>query len=224
MGNRKKDLIKFIEDMKKIFHDERFSDYRNMLLKDHNADCRMTRIKENKLNEILLNSSFNEDDKLLITILSNTINSEKKCEVTYVSRNDLISSLTLSHCPLHPDLLNVLRDPRYSIYQGSQTAPTNQGSYSFIVDEDTSGNDYFNEQNERVAKPAGREIISIHEVIGHGRSLSIGRGHNNQHKDAILLENLALRVMGHTSIQRDGTDHLSREKIDNYRTKKVDFQ
>lgn len=35
-----------------------------------------------------------------------------------------------------------------------------------------------------------------HEIIGHGRSLSVGRGDQNQHVDAIQTENLILRVMG----------------------------
>jgi hypothetical protein len=52
---------------------------------------------------------------------------------------------------------------------------------------------------------------------------NIGRGDANQHGYAILFENLILRIMGY-SIQRDGTDHINRNRIVNYRTKQVGFK
>lgn len=55
----------------------------------------------------------------------------------------------------------------------------------------------------------------MHEVFGHGRSYTSGRGENNQHVDAIQLENLVLRVMGLGNIQRIGADHGNWSKIDN---------
>lgn len=42
--------------------------------------------------------------------------------------------------------------------------------------------------------------------MGHGRSLSVGRGDKNQHVDAIQTENLILRVMGIPYINT-GADH-----------------
>lgn len=42
----------------------------------------------------------------------------------------------------------------------------------------------------------GRAVTAGHEIIGHGRSLAVGRGDLNQHMDAIQSENLILRVMG----------------------------
>ncbi len=63
--------------------------------------------------------------------------------------------------------------------------------------------------------PLGREGTTGHEVFGHGRSLALGRGDANQQQDAIRLENLILRVMGQGGIQRDGTDHGTRVKVEN---------
>lgn len=56
--------------------------------------------------------------------------------------------------------------------------------------------------------------LDINEIIGHVRSLSLGRK-INQHEDAILFENLLLRIMGFPNIQRDGTDHDALIKINN---------
>lgn len=42
-----------------------------------------------------------------------------------------------------------------------------------------------------------------------------GRSDVNQHQDAIKLENLILRVMGHQTIQRDGIDHGPKTVISN---------
>ncbi len=52
----------------------------------------------------------------------------------------------------------------------------------------------------------GRAVTTGHELIGHGRSLSLGRGDAYQHFDAIQTENLILRVMGIHYI-RNGEDH-----------------
>jgi hypothetical protein len=66
---------------------------------------------------------------------------------------------------------------------GGLTTPTKNGSYSLIFK-----NSSFHTN--------GRAVTTGHEVIGHGRSLSLGRGDSNQHTDAIQTENLILRVMG----------------------------
>jgi hypothetical protein len=101
-----------------------------------------------------------------------------------------------------------------TILGGSQTVKTKNGTYSLIVEDSKGASDYFNSSSQKyVSNPAGRETTTLHEVFGHGRSLSVGRGDAHQHIDAISLENQVLRVMGHSTIQRDGTDHGTRVKI-----------
>lgn len=54
---------------------------------------------------------------------------------------------------------------------------------------------------------SNRAAMSAHEVLGHGRSLSLGRTKlEQQHVDAIQLKNLVHRVTG-SPIVRDGHDH-----------------
>lgn len=58
----------------------------------------------------------------------------------------------------------------------------------------------------------GRAVTMGHEVIGHGRSLSVGQGHANQHIDAVRTENLILRVMN-INIVNNGSTHGPRTII-----------
>lgn len=48
--------------------------------------------------------------------------------------------------------------------------------------------------------------IEGHELLGHARSLAVGRGRDNQKIDAIQVENLILRVMGINHIN-NGNNH-----------------
>ena len=79
------------------------------------------------------------------------------------------------------------------------TVQTSNGTHSIIV-----GSKH----------PNGRAVTTGHEVIGHGRSLSLGRGQANQHIDAIRTENLILRVMVIGYIN-NGSNHGPRVIIPN---------
>ena len=70
------------------------------------------------------------------------------------------------------------------------TTPIKNGTYSLIFKDSSF---HLN----------GRTVTTEHEIIGHGRSLSVGRGDKNQHVDAIQTENLILRVMGIPYINTD---------------------
>ncbi len=108
----------------------------------------------------------------------------------------------------------MLKEITVVVLGGSYTNVDGSGSLSLIVEDDKSPADYYNSLEQKyVSNPGGRCNIALHEIIGHGRSLSVGRGAENQHEDAILFENLLLRVMGYSHIQRDGSDHGTRVKI-----------
>ena len=76
---------------------------------------------------------------------------------------------------------------------GGITTPTGKGTYYLV----------FKSPSFHLI---GRPVTTGHEIIGHGRSLSIGRGAANQHVDAIQTENLILRVMGIPYVNT-GADH-----------------
>lgn len=70
-----------------------------------------------------------------------------------------------------------------------------------------------NHSDASIPLPWGNSVITLHEIMGHGRQLSLGIVNNND--DTIRFENLLLRVMGYADIQRDGTDHADSHKIKN---------
>ena len=80
------------------------------------------------------------------------------------------------------------------MYYGGEgfTTGTEKGTHSIIVEDGNHNGD--------------RSVTMGHEVIGHGRSLGLGRK-DSQHVDAVRTENLILRVMGMSDKQRDGTNH-----------------
>lgn len=99
---------------------------------------------------------------------------------------------------------------------GNSTIETEKGSYSMIVEGVRFPLDYVNALKENVPNPLGRASMSFHEVFGHGRPTAIGRTHEQQHTDAIRLENLTLRVSGYSSIQRTGLDHFNETEVSDY--------
>lgn len=100
---------------------------------------------------------------------------------------------------------------------GNSTIETEKGSYSMIVEVVGFPLDYVNISTfENAPNPLSRASMSFHEVFGHGRPTAIGRTHEQQHTDAIRLENLTLRVSGHSSIQRTGQDHFNKSKVSDY--------
>ena len=73
------------------------------------------------------------------------------------------------------------------------TRPTKEGSYSLV----------FKKPQE---DPFNRVVTTGHEVMGHGRSLSLDRGDLSEHIDAIQTENLIRRMIGITQ-PNTGVNH-----------------
>ena len=88
----------------------------------------------------------------------------------------------------------------------ASTIPTQSGSLTLIL-------------NKHNGFATNRPATLGHEIIGHGRSLSLGYSDaQSQHILPIQVENLILRVMG-SPLFRDGTDHAPlNEFIPNFRS------
>ena len=223
-GQSKKDAKKFMDDIKTVFSSEKFKGFTDLVKLNKNT---FEKIDENSYKEYLSSSkALSSDDRKLLNIVYNTINSEDIHIIQYGLSNERLEDLSLVSDELlkfyivnNWDTNNITKK-----LVGCRTKPTEGGSYSLIVEDAKYPKDYFdNKSNSIGSNPGGRANISFHEVFGHGRSLAVGRGESNQHEDAILLENLVLRVMGYNNIQRTGADHAERAIIQN-NTKSPEYE
>ena len=218
-GATKSDAAKMLEDINVVFKAEKFADFRKLISRSgkHATGRDFNKIDPAAYsNYIANNSELSNDDKALMDILVNSINSDDfTYKFQYVSENDELPDKSM----LAPQLVEAIESTGHTVLTkllgGSQTKQTKKGSYSLVVEDDRSPRDYYNNLGKQVPNPLGRVLYVFHEVFGHGRSLSLGRGSDNQHGDAIRLENLVLRVAGFSNIQRNGEDHGPRTKIPN---------
>ena len=223
------DAVKVRNDIHAVFAAERFSDFRALVLADSADSKHIAFIKKSDIGAVLRDTRLDSDDRLAVEMVSNTINSTKTHLVKYMKGADIIPDDFKAIMPPRENIVNDFISRGWLVnattYLGPSTRPTASGSVSVIVEDYGFPNDYFRYSTEEdgqqkkvaVPNPAGLPVITLHEIIGHGRSLSLGRGDASQHEDAILFENLLLRVMGYGDIQRDGGDHTNSQVISNPR-------
>jgi hypothetical protein len=221
------DANKVMKDIKQVFSAPRFAAFNLLVLIDTKNNTRITNIDEDDLKKILENPLFNSDDKLAVEIVANTINSTKKHEVQIKKSSDTLSTEAENIIKSNP-ILTAIKDgvgksgkvPTINVigmYYGSVTMPTDKGSFSLVIEDSALPTDYYdNDKKKYVNIPSiiGHSIITLHEIVGHGRSLTLGRTERTNNDDAIYFENLLLRIMGYYNIQRDGTNHADFHKID----------
>lgn len=206
-GVTKKDAVLAVEDFRAMFPGEEFENFRNLLVQSGSKQNgkSFAPISADALSAALCGITLNEDQQTLVEMVVNTINSDDVHKLEYLEATGNLSySAEKVFAPLfdNPDLpistiLNANGGfPVVFIENqggGGLTTPIKSGTYSLIFKDPSF-------------HPNGRAVTTGHEVIGHGRSLSLGRGEQNQHVDAIQTENLILRVMGIPYINT-GADH-----------------
>ena len=207
-GVTKKDAAMAVEDFRAMFPGEEFANFRNLIVqsgKQQNGKS-FAPISSDAVSAAFNGISLTEDQQALVDMVVNTINSDAIHKVEYLeSTGNLSYSAEKVFAPLfdNPDLpTSIILDANggfpvifiNSRGGGGLTTPISNGTYSLIFKDSSF---HLN----------GRTVTTGHEIIGHGRSLSIGRGHQNQHVDAIQTENLILRVMGIPYINT-GADHV----------------
>lgn len=208
-GVTKMDASIAVEDFRAMFPGEEFINFRNLIVQSGKKQNGKTfaPISAEALFAAFKGVTLNEDQQALVEMVVNTINSDYIHKVEYLeAEGNLSYSAEEIFVPLfeHSDLpiLTILNAnggfPVAFIENrggGGLTAPikNKKGTYSLIF-------------KDASFHPNGRSVTTGHEIIGHGRSLSIGRGEQNQHVDAVQTENLILRVMGIPYINT-GEDH-----------------
>ena len=206
LGASKNDAKKVVSDMHEIFSNDIFNAFRQLIRLDSKRPRLVAEISEYDLKQVLSNPELNTDQRAMIAVVSNTINSSDKHIVEYAGQgnissyaqsffeplmctseemNQLVSSLIETNGGIPASFLSAVGGN-----QGVTTA-TRKGSYSVVFD---------------VEHDNGRSVTMGHEVFGHGRSLALGRGAEYQHVDAVQMENLILRVMGINYIN-NGSNH-----------------
>lgn len=206
-GATKKDAELVTADFRAMFPGDEFSNFRDLIVqsgKKQNGKS-LAPISQDAIAAAFDGVSLNEDQQALVEMVVNTINSDAIHKVEYIeSTGNLSYSAEKVFAPLfdNPNLpLSLILNANggfpvafiENLGGGGITTPTGKGTHSLIFK-----NPSFH--------PNGRPVTTGHEIIGHGRSLSIGRGDANQHVDAIQTENLILRVMGIPYINT-GADH-----------------
>ena len=196
-GVTKKDAAMAVEDFRAMFPGEEFANFRNLIAqsgKKQNGKTFAT-ISPEALSAAFDGISLTDDQQALVEMVVNTINSEDVHKVEYIEATGNLSYpaekvfAPLFDNPGLPTSTILNANGGFPVVfienrgGGGLTTLIKGGTYSLIFKDSSF---HLN----------GRAVTTGHEIIGHGRSLSVGRGDQNQHVDAIQTENLILRVMG----------------------------
>lgn len=212
-GVNRSDASKAVEDLRQMFQGDEFAAFRNLIVQSGKKENgrNLAHIGSDALSAAFEGVTLNADQQALVDMAVNTINSSDKHFVEYAGADGVISSkgqsafsgeFSNAGLPMS-DIVAANGGIPVSLIANfggdGLTVQTRQGSHSVIV----GGN-----------HAHGRAVTTGHEIIGHGRSLAVGRGHANQHVDAVQTENLILRVMGINHIN-NGSTHGPRTIIPN---------
>jgi len=225
VGETKKDARQAQQDIQGMFKGDKFNSVRSLITLNKKGTT------FNSIDSKALEAATKDlsaDDKALVSMVANTINSKDIHTIEYASATDKLSTDASNdiNASLKGGLQSVLdaNDGHLpaavaSAFGGSGiTLKTDNGTFSVIItglDPSKSGTDYYNSDTKTMGNnPAGEPATVGHELFGHGRSLALGRT-GSQQADAIQTENLILRVMGFGNVQRDGTGHGNGTKVDN---------
>jgi hypothetical protein len=214
------DAVKVLADLKSIFADgKKFAKFSDLLRQSgKKGDGKgIAKINEAALKEAFDGVELSLDEKALVDIVVNTINSKDKHLVEYINKSDFLSRSQLNAYKVSSKLIELLDGSVAAAIPNSSTVKTSDGTRSMIVEEGKAANDYFDSETKITSdnNPAGRAGITMHEVFGHGRSAMVRANDTFQHEDAIQLENLVLRIMGKGNVQRTGKDHDKGQPIKN---------
>lgn len=207
-GVTKKDAAMAVEDFRAMFPGEVFADFRNLIVqsgKKQNGES-FAPISEDALSVAFTGITLNEDQQALVEMVVKTINSDDVHMVEYRSSDGVLSSKgEKAFLPgymkggISGHMSQIMERneglPLWLIMTdggSGATVHTKNGSHSVIVVDGIHLN--------------GRAVTTGHEILGHGRSWSVGYQENFQHVEPIRTENLILRVMGIPFINT-GIDH-----------------
>ena len=227
VGESKDDANKAQKDILAYFKDDKFAALRNLITV---KGRKFNKIDAKALDGALKDVKMSDDEKALVNMVTNTINSKDEHVIEYAQDGKNVSSDAAS--AFKGELSKVGIDVDKTIEQqgglaantlsflggAGVTVKTDNGTFSVVIEglpADKGGTDYQDVKTGAYGtNPTGMGTVSGHEIFGHGRSLALGRA-GSQQADAIQTENLILRVMGQGGVQRDGTGHGNGEKVTN---------
>ncbi|MBD5163616.1 MAG: hypothetical protein HDT09_02805 [Bacteroidales bacterium] len=207
-GVSKKDAAMAVEDFRAMFPGDEFAKFRELIVqsgKKQNGRS-LASISADALSDALSGTILNEDQQALVDMVVNTINSDDVHMVEYQSSDGVLSSRgEKAFLPGYMEggisghMSQIMERngglPLWLIMTdggSGATVHTKNGSHSVIVVDGIH--------------PNGRAVTTGHEILGHGRSWSVGYKENFQHNEPIRTENLILRVMEIPFINT-GIDH-----------------
>jgi hypothetical protein len=224
IGQTKDDAKKFLNDLNKMLQDKAYSQFRGLIGIKGSTFKSIDKAAFEKAT-----AGLSDDQKAFAQTVFNSINSKDEHMVEYVQSgknisddaanafSDRLGKIGINVEKTKEVLGGVPSSVLESLGGAGATVKTDKGSYSVLIqglDVSKAGTDFFNSTtNTYETNPTGMTSTAGHEVFGHGRSLALGRGDASQQVDAIRMENLILRVMGSSNIQRDGTGHGDGTKV-----------
>ena len=219
-SSRRQNINYLISDLKNIFRDKKFDAFRKLfsVSRDDNKTYYMNQISQEALKNALQGVQLTQDEKALLEIVVNTINSNSNHVVEYLKSDGYASKVFTDR---YLDEMATENDRR-----AMQSVVDFNGGFlpAFVVINAGGGGATLAMKNGSVSEifidfqhPNGRAVTMGHELFGHGRPISLGRvsdGKSIEHVDAIQVENLILRVMGIDYIN-NGINHGTHTIIEN---------
>lgn len=213
-GVTKKDASMAVEDFRAMFPGDEFANFKNLIVqsgKKQNGKS-LAPISSEALSAAFNGISLNEDQQALVDLVVNTINSNDVHMVEFRSSDGILSSKG------EKAFLPGYMEGEMSSYM-SQIMERNGGLPLWLIMTDGGSGATVHTQNGSHSvvvvdgiHPNGRPVTTGHEILGHGRSWSVGYRENFQHVEPIRTENLILRVMGIPFINT-GIDHGPRTLV-----------
>ncbi len=207
-GVTKKDAAMAVEDFRAMFPGDEFANFRSLIVQSGKKQDgkSFAKISADALSAAFSGVTLNEDQQALVEMVANTINSGDVHMVEYQSSDGVLSSKgEKAFLPGYMEggisghMSQIMERngglPLWLIMTdggSGATVHTKNGSHSVVVVDGIHLN--------------GRAVTTGHEILGHGRSWSVGYQENFQHVEPIRTENLILRVMGIPFINT-GIDH-----------------
>jgi len=214
LGITIKDTYMAIQDIRAMFPGEELKGFRELItlsedISDGNFIAKIT--DENKV-KALNGINLSDDQRALIDIVCNTINSPTKHYIEYLDLGSVMSEQSSLAVAVNSkfDLSKTIDyyggiPASYVVSYGNGiTAPMKKNTYSVVI-------------NSVAREDLLEKTITVgHELFGHGRPYSLGiKEEGQQHINSIRIENLIRRVLGNSDFN-NGTKHGPKSVVPNY--------
>ena len=200
-GVNKESANSFHQDINDVFKDSKFDAFKALVTRGKkNNDKKFDKIDLEKFKEAT--KDLRTEEKLLTEILVGAINSDKEFVIEYFDNEN--SSLSFEGEALvkqESEKLFGISTAENPIYNGASVIGL--GSEGLSLKSEKGSHNYIHKNGKHLEN--NRSLTSFHEILGHGTAHAKGVTGNNNHYNAIRLENLTRRVLGIKTF-RDGTN------------------